>query len=117
MNDVVMTKISRHRFRRGEYENRGSGEIVGRRGKGVDKALGAPEKMMKNKTNGPGDCLVSEMLQELPVEAVYEITHWFGKRFRGECRAPAAWKILHLVFLKKSDAKFEEGIRSSGPSR
>ena len=66
---------------------------------------------MKNQANGPSDCLVAEMLQERPMEVVYEITHWFGKRFRGECRAPAAWKILPLVFLKKLDAKMEKGRR------
>ena len=40
---------------------------------------------MRNKVNGPSDCLVTEML----LESVNEITHWFGKSFRGECRAPA----------------------------
>ena len=33
-----------------------------------------------------------------------------------ECRAPAAWKILRLVFLQKLDAKLEKGSRGSGPS-
>ena len=36
----------------------------------VDKALSAWAKMMKNKANGPGDCMVSEMLWELPMESV-----------------------------------------------
>ena len=27
--------------------------------------------------NGPADCLVTEMLQCLPTETVYEVTHWF----------------------------------------
>ena len=45
------------------------------------------------------------------VESVYEVSHWFEKRFRGQCRAPPAWKILRLVFLKKPDAKLETGIR------
>ena len=38
------------------------------------------------------------------------VTHWFDKRFRRECRAPEAWKVLRLVFLKP-DAKLEKGIR------
>ena len=46
---------------------------------------------------------------------MYEVAHWFEKRFRGECRAPEAWKILRLVFLKKPDAKpdakLEKGLR------
>ena len=53
--------------------------------------------------NGPADCLVTEML--------YEVTHWFDKRFQGECRAPEAWIILRFVFLKKPDAKLEKAPR------
>ena len=49
---------------------------------------------MKNKATGPADCLVTEMLQCLPTETVDEVAHWFDKRFKGECRAPEAWKIL-----------------------
>ena len=60
---------------------------------------------MKNKANGPADCLVTEMLQCLPTETVYEVAHWFVKRFNGECRAPEARQILSRVFLKKPDAK------------
>ena len=33
----------------------------------------------ENKANGPGDCLVTEMLREPPVETVFEITHWLEK--------------------------------------
>ena len=65
----------------------------------VDRALRAREKMMKNKANGPVDCLVTEMLQCLPMETVYEVTHWFEKRFN------------RLVFLKKPDAKLEKRVR------
>ena len=31
-----------------------------------------------------GDCLVTGMLQELPMESVCDITHWFEQRFLGE---------------------------------
>ena len=47
-------------------------------------------KMMKNKANGPADCLVTEMLQCLPMETVYEVSHCFDKRFKRDCRAPDA---------------------------
>ena len=46
---------------------------------------------------------------------VYEVSHWFDKRFRVECRAPKAWKILRLVFLKNPDAKLEKGVRVFHP--
>ena len=35
----------------------------------------------------------------------------FQKRFQGDCRAPEAWRILRLVFLKKPDARLEKGLR------
>ena len=56
--------------------------------------------MLRKKSNGPADCPVTEMLQCLPTETVYDVAHWFHKRFRGEFRAPEAWKVLRLVFLK-----------------
>ena len=48
----------------------------------VDRVLRARPKMMKNKANGPSDCWVADMLQELPMESVYEIAPWFEKRSR-----------------------------------
>ena len=45
---------------------------------------------------------------------MYEGNCWFEKRFKGEsreCRAPETRQILRLVFLKKPDAKLEEGLR------
>ena len=68
----------------------------------VDKVLRARDKMLRNKANGPAASPVTEMLQCLPTETVYEVAHWFDKRFYGECRAPEAWKILRLVFLIKA---------------
>ena len=52
-----------------------------------------------------------EKMREVPMESVHEITHWFEKRFRGECRAPVTRTILRLVSLKKFDAKLEKGRR------
>ena len=40
----------------------------------IDRVLRARGKMMKNKANGPADCLVTEMLQCLSIETVYEVT-------------------------------------------
>ena len=76
-----------------------------------DKVLRARGKMLRNKANGPADCLVMEMLRCLPTETVHEVAYWFDKRFKGWCRAPQAWKVLRLVFLKKLDAKLEKGLR------
>ena len=72
----------------------------------IDRVLRVRGKK-RNKANGPGDCLVTEM-QNIPMETVYEITQWFEKRFNEECRAPEAWRILRLVLLKKPDARLRE---------
>ena len=53
---------------------------------------------MKNKANGPADCLVTDMLQFLQGKTVYEVTQWFEKRFKEECLTTEAWKILRCVF-------------------
>ena len=50
----------------------------------IDTVLGARGKLMHNKANEPSDFLVTEMLQNLPMESVYEISHWFEKRFSRE---------------------------------
>ena len=68
----------------------------------VDKVLRARGKMLGNKANGAADCLVTEMLRCLPTETIYEVAHWFAKRFRGECRAPEGWKVQSLVFRHKA---------------
>ena len=67
----------------------------------VDKVLRARGKMLPNKANGPADCLVSEMLQCLPTETVYEVAHWFDKLFRGECRARRRGKLYASCSSKK----------------
>ena len=94
----MMTRMNRRRCRRSDsreartgervvvrwtgYQEHGEGEVEGEGG------------MMKNKANGQGDCLVSETLRELPIETISEIMHWLGNRFRGECWALVAWKVL-----------------------
>ena len=77
----------------------------------VDGVLRARGKLMRNKANGPADCLVTEMLRCSPNETENEVAYWFDKRFKGECRAPDARKVLRLVFLKKPDTKLEKGLR------
>ena len=56
--------------------------------------LWARDSTLKYKSNEPGDLTVNEMLQELLLETVYEVTHLFRKRFKGECGAPAPWKLF-----------------------
>ena len=40
----------------------------------VDEVLRARGEMLRNKANGPADCLLTEMLQCPPMETVYEVT-------------------------------------------
>ena len=68
----------------------------------------------KYEANGPVDIIVSEMLKELCVESIYEMTEWFQRRFRVECAYLASWTMVQLVFPRKPDAA-AEGIR--GDSR
>ena len=77
----------------------------------VNRVLRARGKMLSGKSNGPADCLVVEMLRRLPTVFIYEVTHWFQRRFLGTSSAPEAWRILRLVFLKKLDAEVEKGLR------
>ena len=65
-----------------------------------DRVLRARGRVPRNKANGPADRLETEMLQCLPTETAYEVTHWFDKRFKGECRAPEAWKVDGTVTIR-----------------
>ena len=48
----------------------------------------------------------------LPMETLFEVSHWFDKRFKTRMSGPEAWQVLRLVFLKKPDAKLEnQGLR------
>ena len=75
------------------------------------KVLRARGKMLRNKAVGPADCPVTERLRCLPTETVNEVACCFDKRFKGECWAPDAWKVLRLVLLKEPDANLEKGLR------
>ena len=61
----------------------------------VEKVLRARGKMLRNKGDGPADCLVTEMLLCLPTETVY------GGVESSTPRVPQ----------KKTDAKLEKGLR------
>ena len=47
----------------------------------IDRGLRARGKMRRGKSSGPTDCLVVEKLSRLPTEVIFEVTHWFQKRF------------------------------------
>ena len=86
----------------GKKQRRRKVAIQGRRVQiTINQALRARGKMLRGKSNGLADCLVVEMLSRLPTQVIYEVTNWFQKRFQGDCRAPKAWCIFRLVFLKK----------------
>ena len=67
----------------------------------VDRVFRAHGEMKKNKANGPGDCLVTEILRELPRETVHEITHWFGKDSEGNVELQQRGTFNALFVLKK----------------
>ena len=106
--NAMMTNQRRRKNKLRESEYRGAVcgvsavAIQGRRVQiTVNRVLRARGKMLRGKSNGPADCLVVEMLSRLPTEVIYEVTHWFQKRFEG-------------VFLKKPDARLEKGLRGFG---
>ena len=47
------------------------------------------------------DIIVTEMLQELPIETIHVITNWLQRGLRGRCDSLASWKIVKFVFLRK----------------
>ena len=69
----------------------------------------------REQTGEQGKCprrfIVTEMPKEWPVDTIHEVTGWFRRGFRGECEAPNSWRIVNLVFLWKSDASAEKGVR------
>ena len=68
--------------------------------------------MSDNKVNGPEDAVVSEMIEQLPLEKIEKITKCFQERCMGQMEAPSSWKIVKLVFMRKRDAEPKKGIRS-----
>ena len=78
----------------------------------MDLVLQARAKLSDNKVNGPEDAIVSEMITKLPMEKIYIIARCFQERFMGQMESPSSWKVVKLVFLKKSDAVPTKGIRN-----
>ena len=59
---------------------------------------------MKNEASDPSDCLVTELLQNLPKEAVYEVTRWFAKLVQGTVPSP---RVSYVFFqMKKNQLQF-----------
>ena len=58
--------------------------------------------MQKDKANGAGDCIVLEILMELPPESIDETTKWFAKS--------------HKVESFSEEARREAGERCEGIS-
>ena len=52
--------------------------------------------------NGPEDAVASEMIKQLPREKINIITKCFQERFMSQMEAPNSWKIVKLVFLRKT---------------
>ena len=50
------------------------------------------------------------IVKSVPMEIVYEVTYWFEKRFRGECRAERRGKSFGWCFSKKPVARLEKGL-------
>ena len=74
----------------------------------VDNVLRARGKMLRNGTNGPADCLVTEMLQCLPTETIYEVAHWFDKGSKVRVAPRRRGKFYALCSPKKPDAKLQD---------
>ena len=71
-------------------------------------------KLSHNKVNGPEDAIVSEMIQRFVLmEKIYIAKRCFQARFLGLMEFPGSWKIVKLVFLRKTRfAAPKKGIRS-----
>ena len=85
----------------------------------VDRVLWVRGKMMKNKANGPGKCLVSHMFRELPTITVYGSAHWFGREVSRGVHGSSSVEDWFSVrcFLEKPEAKLERGIWESSGHR
>ena len=66
-NKTETPEVQAERIRRQRISGDRRVALQGRRGTStVDKVLRARGKMLRNKANGPADCLLTEMLQRLP---------------------------------------------------
>ena len=77
-----------------------------------DVAFWPRGRMVMNSANGPGGCLLTEMLQVLLMERVCEIAHRFDKRFQRRMSCPRHGKFFDWCSGRSWDAKPEEGLRN-----
>ena len=59
----------------------------------------------RERVNGPEECIVSEMMKQLPQENIDGMTRCFQNRSVEVEDAPSSWGIVKLVFLRKPDAE------------
>ena len=106
--DERITKTLSGRVRRQERKPRDPTSPCDHTEKPTEKAREGGRKreisvemvLREGKANGPEDCIVPEMLKELPLETVREITKYFNERYNGTFVAPPSWKKMRFIFLK-----------------
>ena len=54
--------------------------------------------MQTDEANGLEDMVVTEMLEDLPIETVYTITRWILGRCCGKCESSASSNAVQLEF-------------------
>ena len=117
VNVVTTTRRKTLRCRPKGFGDRGQAVIDVLPSKGcrvtitVDKVLRARGKMLRNNANGPaelsGDGNTAVLTDGDSVRGGALVRQAV---FKGECRAPEAWKILRLVFLKPDAGPGDEHI-------
>ena len=64
----------------------------------VDLVLQARAKMSDNTVDGLEEAVLSEKIEQLPLEKTNFITKCFQEHFMGLMEAPSSWKVVKLVF-------------------
>eukprot|EP00969_Alexandrium_andersonii_P082174 3622809-Alexandrium_andersonii.AAC.1 len=77
----------------------------------VATVLRARARMSQGKVSGD-DSIVAEMLKELPLIAVYLITHIFAQRYHDQSSTPIqSWATIILVFIPKGPVPTTPGLK------
>ena len=79
--------------------------------------LQAKAKMSEIEVNGFEDAVASEMMKQLPLEKICNVTRCFQECFVRQMEAPISWKIVKLVFFRKKGAEPRKGSEASGQLR
>ena len=66
-------------------------------------------KMLRNKANGPADCMVTEKLQWFLTETMYEVAHWFDKRFPMSMSGPRCVDNFTIGVFQEARCQAREG--------